>query len=48
MFILDALGRFYEFVQAQLLGGMLTQDNIEASIYNFFLVLLRVLGFLGL
>lgn len=47
MFILDALGRFYQYIEAQLLGGMLSQDNTEAAVYNFFLVLLRILGFFG-
>ncbi len=47
MFILDALGRLVEFLQAMLFGGFLPQDNVEADAYNFFLVILRLLGLAG-
>jgi len=47
MFILDALGRFLEFLQSMLFAGFLPQDNGEASVYNFFLVILRLIGLAG-
>jgi hypothetical protein len=47
MFILDAIGRFLEFVQSLLFAGFLPQDNNEASVYNIFLVILRLIGLAG-
>ena len=47
MFIVDAIGRFLEFLQSLLFAGLLPQDNDEAEAYNFFLVLLRLLGLVG-
>lgn len=47
MFLLDAIGRFLEYVQSLLFAGFLPQDNNEADVYNFFLVLLRLLGLAG-
>ena len=47
MFILDAIGRFFDFIQSMLYAGLLPQDNNEAEAYNFFLVLLRFIGLAG-
>ena len=44
MFIVDALGRLFEFFQSLLFAGFLPQDNIQADVYNISLVILRLFG----
>lgn len=47
MFIVDALGRLFEFFQSLLFAGFLPQDNVEADVYNIFLVILRLFGLIS-
>ena len=47
MFIVDALFQLFDFARALLFSGQVTQDNSEASIYNFLVIFLNLFSFLG-
>lgn len=48
MLIVDALGTLFEFLRSIILAGQVPQDNNEGDVYNFFTILINILGFLGI
>jgi hypothetical protein len=48
MFIVDALLTLFDFFRSLVLGGQVPQDNVEGNVYNFFTVLINLLGLLGI
>lgn len=45
--IVDALHTVFDFFLSFILAGQVPQDNSEAEVYNFFTILINLLGFLG-
>lgn len=46
--LIDALGTLFDFLRSIILAGQVPQDNSEGDIYNFFTILINLLGFLGI
>lgn len=46
--IIDALGTLFDFFRSFILAGQVPQDNNEGDVYNFFTILINLLGFLGI
>lgn len=46
--IVDALLTIFDFFRSFILAGQVPQDNSEAEVYNFFTVIINLLGFLGI
>lgn len=46
--IVDAFLTIFDFFRSFILAGQVPQDNSEGEVYNFFTVLINLLGFLGI
>ncbi len=48
MIIVDALLTIFDFFRSLVLAGQVPQENAEGNVYNFFTVIINLLGLLGI
>jgi hypothetical protein len=46
--IVDALLTIFDFFRSLIFAGQVPQENPEGEAYNFFTILINLLGFLGI